>query len=307
MGYIVPNYIYYACFGLAIALTMFLSVGTLYIGKVRNNMQVSFTNEGTALPITKKEKFLRLAVLVIGLVGLAITEFFVIPGGGSGAEVTKTVLFGCGLCCFGILAVLDVKYGEVYVYELGVANTLLLFIFPIIVNFIFGCQCISKGLLITFGVYILIKIINYALNKELSIGGADIDTMAALAAAAIGVFPAINHREQTPIFVESYFLERLLSLIFVNFTASILIFFVVKLIKKFKHKEVNEEQENVAEVSKDLNDSSVVESKESIEEDNKEENEAAEKRKKADEKMNFRCLPSFILVYAFILFFILFY
>lgn len=284
MNFVIPNYLYYMCFGLLAGLSMYFTIGTLYINKIRYNITVA-TKEGDLKIITRKEKAIRFSLMCVSLIVIMISSFFIIPGGGSGAESTKIVVYGIGICSFLILSILDIKFGEVYVYELGFTNTFALFILPIIVNLVFGCRCISFGLGIAFVGYILIKVVNYLFNKELSIGGADIDTIGALVAASIGSVIAINRREELPIFVESFFLESLLTLIFVNFSVSLLIFFIVKAIKKSVKNNKIVETGNTDEISEN----------------------GKEREEKAKQEMNFRCLPSFILIHAFVLFFILFY
>lgn len=328
MSLIIPHYLYYICFGFAIALCMYFTLGLFYVNKLRPNIDASVKDEEPKIKYSNFEKKIRLFLSIIGVSIILVTGYFVIPET-TGGYLTKVFTFGLGSFAYLVMSTLDLKNGEVYVFELGFTNTFCMFLFPVIVNFIFGCRCISKALLITFGAYLILKIINYFFNKELSIGGADIDTIASLVAAVIATFIAIGKRESQPVFVETFYLETLFTLIFINFTITILGYFIIKIVKNVKERKenidniINESNKKSITVSEDIaedkskdNSENEPEDSKNLSEENSEEavdietsDEENNKKKKNNKKskMNFRCLPSFILIYNFVLFVLLFY
>ena len=280
MTFIIKDFYLNLLTGSTFSLLFFFMIGKYYIDKIRLNILADSDEQKEYKP--KPESAVnRLVVLMAILMIFSVGLFLTIPEY-TFIKLIKEIIYGLAVSFFLTIAILDLKYGEVYVFELSVTNTFMLFVIPIIVNLLIGCKCISIGLGITFGVYLIIKVLNYIFNKELNVGGADVDCLAALILANIGLFLSFERREENPIFIQTFYFEKIMLVAFVNFTLSLIVYFIMRSIKDKKKRSRTK-----------LNDEENI-----LKEDKNE-----EKKRKID----FRCLPSFILIYSFTLFFILFY
>lgn len=287
----IDNGLYYVIAGLLISIATIATVVRLYIKKYRPNLIAEINeDEGSKIEITKKEKMLNFGIFAFSVIAITVASIFVIPNA-TGSTITKELIFGLGTAAFTLNAILDLKYGEIYIFELSISNTIFMFILPIIVDLIFGCKCVAIALAIAFGVFVVAKMINWFFNKEMSIGGADVDTIFSLLLANVAIFAAMNIRENMPIFLQSFYFERIFEVLLVNFAAAIIIYFISKIIKKKKGGDTNE-----------ITNSGSVE-EESVEDSDRN----AKNGKKRKRRTDFRCLPAFVLIYAFTLFTILFY
>lgn len=377
MSLIIPNYLYYLVTGLIIAFAFYFTLGRTYINKVKPIIVKKVSNERELEKLEKSKegkndddrvskliekltaiedeaekelsiakKFMKkMGLIFLGISIITLIISFIVTPKMSGGLLSKELAFGIGVGMFMVISMLDLKHGQVFLYELSITNTLLLFVLPIILDFIFGCKCIAIGLCVTIVALLLLKVVNFIFNSELSIGGADVDCIICLILSNIGLFIAFNLREDNPVFMQTFYIEQLMTFIAINFSLSMILHFSIKGYKKFKKREnslsflkkddkscnrnsknnylgnnnSNSENSVSSDNSPEANSTNgystskvnVIDLSMEDDNDNSEDdcNDKKSKSKKNKKRCNldFRCIPSFIMIYALTLFFILFY
>lgn len=150
-------------------------------------------------------------------------------------EPINILCFGYVCSIFLDMCIDDLKTGEIAMHKL------LMFMFLVsfggwLYNFTIGCPCIAKPMLISIPIYIILVLFNEFLNKEISIGGADIYILMTLVITNICLIYAIYDLNLGVWYMADYFSLITFS-VFLNFSVYLLGYvLVLKLILKKKEK-----------------------------------------------------------------------
>lgn len=194
----------------------------------------------------------------------------------------KGFLISFSITSVVFVALMDLLYSEVFLFEMLITETTLVGI-PIIYNMFYGCDCISKYNRTCLIIFLLIVFIDNVLNREKSIGTADVDLFSALILGFLTVCLAINEKQTFPIILIGEILSNFSFVLFINIFGYLIIVSGVTLFKKISTDSLIE----VKNISENSN------------EEKKLDETITENNKKFKFASKFRILPAFVLPFVY--------
>ena len=166
-------------------------------------------------------------LLSFTLVALVSTMFFRAESGRAVAGLAVGALSAAVIH----LSILDIKYGEMYIFEESTVP-FAVFCGAFIYNKIYGCDCLPKPILICFILWFLVLVLDNILNRQFNIGIADIDNLSAIFILTGGITMTMSTNNME--FEAMGFVITVAELFIVNMIAYVVAVMVIRKIRKEK-------------------------------------------------------------------------